>query len=92
MTQAELEQAKASIGTRLRETRMARGLTQEKLGELAETDQAVIQKIENGKVWHPRVVAGLALALDVNPAWLQWGEPFAPMQVDYCQIERYPRQ
>ena len=28
------------------------------------------------------MVDGLALALDVNPAWLQWGEPFAPKRVD----------
>lgn len=86
MTAQELEQAKASIGERLREVRLSHGLTQEKLGELAGTNQAVVQKIENGKVWHPRVVAGLAIALDVNPAWLQWGEPFAPMRIDYCQV------
>ena len=84
MTQKELEQAKASIGVRLRDVRLSQELTQEKLGELAGTNQAVVQKIENGKVWHPRVVAGLAIALNINPAWLQWVEPFAPLRVDYC--------
>ena len=38
-------------------------------------------KIENGKVQHPRIVDGLAIALQVNPAWLQWGEPYAAMSV-----------
>ena len=47
----------------------------------ARTNQGVIQKIENGKVWNPPVVAELASALGVNPAWLQWGEPFAEMRI-----------
>ncbi len=81
MNHAELEQAKLTIGTRLREARIAKGITQEELGELAGTNQAVIQKIENGWTLRPRMVDGLALALDVNPAWLQWGEPFAIMRV-----------
>ena len=82
MTLTELQQAKEAIGIRLRETRLDRGFTQERLGELAGTNQAVIQKIENGKVRHPRIVDGLAVALEVNPAWLQWGEPYAAMRVD----------
>ena len=65
---------------------MANGITQAKLGELAGTNQAVIQKIENGWTLRPRMVDGLALALDVNPAWLQWGDRFAVMRVDYCQV------
>ena len=86
MSHAELRKAKLSIGTRLREARISKGLTQVELGKLAGTSQTVIQKIENGKVCNPRIVAELAVALDVNPAWLQWGEPFAPMRIDYCQI------
>ena len=78
MTQTELEQAKITIGTRLREARLAKGITQEKLATLAGTNQAVVQKIENGKAIHTRIVDRLSLALQVNPAWLQWGEPFAP--------------
>ena len=91
MTHAELEQAKKGVGPRLRETRIARGLTLKQLGKLVGTTKAVVQKIERGKVWHPSVVAELAVALDVNPAWLQWGEPFAPMEIDYCQLGRYPK-
>ena len=82
MTHTELEQAKVGIGIRLRAARLDRGLTQERLVELAGTNQAVIPKIENGKVQHPRIVDGFAIALRVNPAWIQWGEPDAAMRVD----------
>jgi DNA-binding XRE family transcriptional regulator len=91
MTHTELLNAKLGIANRLREARISKGLSQDKLGELVDTSRDVIQKIENGEVWHPSVIAELAVALDVNPAWLQWGEPFAPMQIDYCLIGRYPK-
>jgi len=81
MNRTEL-QAKDGIGKRLRETRKARGLTQVKLAEKANTNQAVIQKIENGKSVQPRNIEDLALVLQVNPAWLQWGEPYAAVQVN----------
>jgi len=29
------------------------------------------------------MVDDLALSLQVNPAWLQWGEQFAAIQVEY---------
>jgi transcriptional regulator with XRE-family HTH domain len=82
MTHTELEQAKDGIGARLREARISRGLTQVELAKLAGTNQAVVQHIENGVTRHTRMVGGLAIALDVNPAWLQWGERFASMQVE----------
>ena len=82
MNQFELREAKAGIGTRLRETRKNRELTQQELADLAGTNQAVIQKIENGKSKSPRIVENLALVLEVNPAWLQWGQPYAPMQLE----------
>ena len=47
MTRKELQTAKLGIAGRLRKTRIARGLTQAELGELAGTNQVVIQKIEN---------------------------------------------
>ena len=49
MTHTEVEQAKAGIAGRLRKTRRAQDLTQEQLTKLSGTNQAVIQKIENGK-------------------------------------------
>ena len=73
VTHTEPEQAKAGIGARVPELRKARGLTQERIGKLARTNQAVIQKIENGWTLRPRMVDGPALTLDVNPAWIQWG-------------------
>ena len=75
MNQTELELAKLAIGDRLREARIARGITQAELGELAGTNQAVITKIEQGKSCYNRMLDVLAIALEVNPAWLQWGEP-----------------
>ncbi len=82
MNQIELKWAKGGISTRLRETRKTRKLTQQALADLSGTNQAVIQKIENGKSKSPRMVEDLAMALEVNPAWLQWGEPYAPKYID----------
>lgn len=87
MTRKELQTAKLGIADRLRETRIARGLTQAELGELAGTNQAVIQKIENRKTLHPHMVDDLALSLQVNPAWLQWGERFAAIRLEYKNPE-----
>jgi transcriptional regulator with XRE-family HTH domain len=66
-----------NIGSRLRMVRLEKDHTQTELGEMAGTTQASIQKIENGKSSRPRMIMELAEALDVNPAWLQFGEPFA---------------
>ena len=76
----ELHQAEDKIGQRLRQTRLERSLTQEELAALAGTKQAVIQKIENGHSKRPRILADLTIALEVNPAWLQWGKPYAVRQ------------
>ncbi len=65
------------IGVRLRTARRDKGLTQERLAQKAGTNQAVIQKIENGKSLRPRQIMQIAEVLDVNPAWLQFGEPWA---------------
>ena len=73
MNKFELREAKAGISTRLRETRKNRELTQQELGDLAGTNQAVIQKIENGKSLRPRNIEHIAGALDVRPAWLMFG-------------------
>jgi len=69
----ELHQAEMKIGLRLRQLRLDRAITQVELAALVSTNQAVIQKIENGKSKRPRILAELAIALEVNPAWLQWG-------------------
>lgn len=43
----------------------------------AGTNQAVIQKIENGKSLRPRKIDQIAAVLDVNPAWLMFGDELA---------------
>jgi transcriptional regulator with XRE-family HTH domain len=65
------------IGIRLRSARRDKGLTQDQLAKEAGTNQAVIQKIENGKSLRPRQIMRIAEVLNVNPAWLQFGEPWA---------------
>lgn len=77
MNAKDLHQAEVGVGQRLRQIRQARNLTQVELADLAGTTQATIQKIENGASKRPRNLVDLAVALDVNPAWLQWGEPYA---------------
>jgi len=50
------------------------GWTQEQLAVQAGTNQAVIQKIENGKSLRPRKIDEIASVLEVNPAWLMFGD------------------
>jgi transcriptional regulator with XRE-family HTH domain len=66
-----------NIGLRLRSARREKGLTQDELAKEAGTNQAVVQKIENGKSLRPRNIMDIAQVLNVNPAWLQFGEPWA---------------
>ncbi len=61
-------------GTKWRKRRRERGLTQEQLAIKAGTNQAVIQKIENGKSLRPRKINEIAKVLGVNPAWLMFGD------------------
>ena len=62
-----------SLGERLRARRREVGYTQEQLAERADTTQAVIQKIENGKSLRPRKIDKIAGALGVKAAWLMFG-------------------
>jgi transcriptional regulator with XRE-family HTH domain len=68
-----------TLGSRLRRKRREHGWTQEELALRAGTNQAVIQKIENGKSLRPRKIDAIASVLDVNPAWLMFGEKSAPV-------------
>ncbi|OOZ36503.1 helix-turn-helix domain-containing protein [Solemya velesiana gill symbiont] len=63
-----------SLGQRMRHKRQEKGWTQEQLAVRAGTNQAVIQKIENGKSLRPRKIDQIAEVLDVNPAWLMFGD------------------
>ena len=63
-----------TLGERLRYSRRQRGWTQEELAVKAGTNQAVIQKIENGKSLRPRKIDEIAAVLEVSPAWLMFGD------------------
>jgi len=64
----------SSLGQRMRHRRLQKGWTQEQLARQAGTNQAVIQKIENGKSLRPRKINEISAVLGVNPAWLMFGE------------------
>ncbi|MCP4996183.1 MAG: helix-turn-helix transcriptional regulator [Gammaproteobacteria bacterium] len=70
-------QQTATLGQRMRHKRLERGWTQEQLAVRAGTNQAVIQKIENGKSLRPRKIDQIASVLEVNPAWLMFGDEAA---------------
>jgi len=61
----------------MRHKRIEKGWTQEQLAMRAGTNQAVIQKIENGKSLRPRKIDQIAEVLGVNPAWLMFGDESA---------------
>ena len=65
------------IGRRLRQARFEAHLTQYELGDLSGVDKSLIQKIENSSSHRPRQIMEIAEVLNVNPAWLQLGEPYA---------------
>ena len=73
----------------MRRRRREKSLTQEQLAVKAGTNQAVIQKIENGKSLRPRKIDEIAKVLDVNPAWLMFGEKSgATMSEEGLEIAR----
>jgi transcriptional regulator with XRE-family HTH domain len=65
-----------TLGSRVRTTRMRRVLDQQRLAELAGVSNVTVSRIENGYYAHPRMatVRKLAIALDVDPAWLMYGD------------------
>jgi len=65
------------------------GWTQEQLATRADTTQAVIQKIENGKSLRPRKIDKIAEPLGVLPAWLMFGdERYDEVDAEAMQILR----
>ena len=60
------------IGERIKETRIAEGLTQEALGKAVGVNKSTIQRYENGKIKKIKlpVIDSIAKSLYVNPAWL----------------------
>ena len=75
-----------SLGSRLRRKRREKGWTQEQLAIKAGTNQAVIQKIENGKSLRPRKIDEIAKVLEVNPAWLMFGDRSANLSGEAVRL------
>lgn len=63
-----------TISTRLKERRLALGLTQQQLAELAGVRQQTIHRIESGTSVRPRNLVEIADALNCTPKWLLWGD------------------
>ena len=64
---------KTTLSERLKEARLARGLTQKALGDLVGVSQAAIQKIETGKANQTTKIVEIANALGVREEWLSSG-------------------
>ena len=74
---------------RVRVARKDRGFTQEYLAEKAGVSVEAINHVENGTILRPREIVPIAIALDVNPAWLQFGDTFANRQLPVA-VKRQP--
>lgn len=61
------------LGDRLKASRLKQGLTLEELGRMVGTSKETVQQIESGKTKNPRCLPDLAKALNISPAWLQFG-------------------
>lgn len=69
-----------AIAERLRLARELRGLTVRQLAEQAQVDKQTVQRLSDGLGRNPGagMMADLAKALDVSPAWLTFGEGSPP--------------
>lgn len=67
-----------TFGQRLRHARELRGLTQRRLAQLSKVSQSAIGNYESGLRASSRSLLNLARTLEVNPAWLETGQP--PME------------
>ena len=77
------------LGGRLTDSRLGKRWTQHQLARAVPTSQAVIQRIETGRCLHPRIIAELATAVGVNPAWLMYGvEPIEDLRADAVELAR----
>ena len=65
------------LGERLRKERRALNITIEDLAHMAGVAPQTISGIEDGIIPRPRDIYAVANILNVNPAWLQFGEPWA---------------
>jgi len=74
----------SEMGNRIRDLRIAAGLTQEQLGEKVGLQKSAIAKYENGKTENMKrsVIKKMAEVLGVSPAYLMGFEDDAPYYID----------
>lgn len=74
----------SEMGRRIKALRIAKGLTQEQLGDLVGLQKSAIAKYENGKTENMKrsVIQAMAKALGVSPSYLMGFEEDAPYYVD----------
>lgn len=65
-----------SLGKRIEETRRRRLMTQADLAEQARVSLITVTRLENDASTNPRMstIKALAAALEVDPAWLLFGD------------------
>lgn len=74
----------SEMGKRIRDLRIAKGLTQEQLGDIVGLQKSAIAKYENGKTENMKrsVIQLMADALGVSPSYLMGFEDDAPYYID----------
>lgn len=69
-----------TMGDRIRQLRIARGLTQSQLGELCDVTKSAVSQWEDGSTSNIKLQTfmKLCLALQTDPEYLIWGEDRGP--------------
>ncbi len=63
----------STLADRLKYAREQKGLTQQQLADICGVAQQTIDAIEGGVSLKPRKIDAISRALEVSPAWLQFG-------------------
>lgn len=79
-----------SLAQRLKETRLARGLSQGKLASAVGITKATISQLEDGSIKRTSHVVKLAEILIVSPNWLEFGE--GSMESSHIQLSKSERE
>lgn len=81
----------SAVGRRVREARVAKGLTQDELSDLTHTQALTVSRIELGKQ-EPKAetIAAFAKALGVSSDWLLFGATALDDTADESRVPPYP--
>ena len=66
-----------SLGTRIRQVREELGMTKKQLAALCHYTENAVIHFEYDRVRQPTKIHSIAVALNVNPAWLAFGDEWA---------------